>query len=62
MKSMKNIKPAYAVQLGKGVFVGATIKWQCSKCGKQANVPEKEKPYPHTMGICPCNKSGNHVW
>ena len=28
----KNIKkPAYAVELGKGMFAGAN--WQCTKCG-----------------------------
>ena len=32
MKSMKNIKPAYAVQLGKGVFAGKTF--HCRKCGR----------------------------
>lgn len=34
MNAMKNIKkPAYAVELGKGVFVGATYIHQCTKCG-----------------------------
>ena len=58
MKSMKNIKPAYAVKLGNGVFVGPL--WQCSKCGKTTTSPLK--PSPGAYGKCPSTASGNHMW
>lgn len=32
MKSMKNIKPAYAMKLGSGVF--AADDGECPKCGR----------------------------
>ena len=56
---MKNIKkPSYAVNLGKGVFVGT--KYQCLKCGKQIDISWTPAPtYP-----IPCTESSNknHVW
>lgn len=35
MKSTKNLKPVYAVNLGNGVFAG--VMWMCIICGKQFN-------------------------
>lgn len=56
MKSMKNIKkPSYAVNLGKGVFVGTTYIYQCRKCGLTV---QKEGCSP--SGSCP--KGGRHDW
>lgn len=62
MKSMKNIKPAYAVQLGKGVFAGSSsmVHWQCIKCG--ATSIGSSRPSPTFSGKCPDTASGNHVW
>ncbi len=63
MKSMKNIKPSYAVKLGKGVFMGVTIYWICSKCGNQIPTTNMNyKPSPTSGGKCKDSKSGNHVW
>lgn len=60
MKSMKNIKPAYAVNLGNGVFAGE--KWMCVKCGKQySGGPSTPSPQPRG-DKCPETASGNHVW
>jgi len=59
MKSMKNIKPAYAVKLGKGVFAGR-VHWQCIKCG--ATDSGIGKPGPTYGGKCPATASGNHIW
>ena len=57
MKSMKNIKkPAYAVNLGKGVFAGITYIFQCKKCG--LTVQNTTGTYP--SGSCP--KGGSHDW
>ena len=57
MKSMKNIKkPAYAVNLGKGVFAGTTYIFQCKKCG--LSVQRTTDSYP--TGTCP--KGGSHNW
>lgn len=59
MKSMKNIKPTYAVQLGKGVFAGAQPTYQCSYCGKVAYTPSK--PSSYDMLPCTSGRSG-HNW
>lgn len=56
-KMMNNIKPAYAVKLGAGVFAGE--EWQCMKCGARVS---GGMPGPRTTGNCPENSSGNHVW
>ncbi len=56
MKQMKNIKPAYAVKLGKGVFAGTTYIFQCKKCGLSIN--KDNLAYP--TGSCP--KGGSHDW
>ncbi len=62
MKTMKNIKPAYAVQLGKGVFAGSVIyKFMCTKCGTQTPFLSFF-PDPKYYGKCPDTKSGNHTW
>lgn len=59
MKSMKNIKPAYAVQLGKGVFAGAQPTYQCSYCGKVAYTPSK----PRYVDMLPCTSGrSGHDW
>ena len=60
MKSMRNIKPAYAVNLGNGVFAGVT--WMCMKCGKQYKTGGTVPPSPQQYGKCPDTASGNHVW
>ena len=66
MKSMKNIKPSYAVQLGKGVFAGgyddefATI-WICSYCKKRV----RSNGEPSSDGEeCPGStlKNREHLW
>lgn len=57
MKSMKNIKPAYAVQLGKGVFAGTTYIFQCKKCGLSINNGSSQSA---PIGQCP--KGGSHDW
>ena len=57
MKSMKNIKkPAYAVNLGKGVFAGTN--YQCVKCGDVA------KSYgDHAPILSGCKVTGgNHIF
>nr|WP_316619932.1 hypothetical protein [uncultured Ruminococcus sp.] len=59
MKSMENVKPTYAVNLGKGVFAG--VKWMCSKCGKQIDMGNNT-PNPQSGGRCPDTSSGNHIW
>lgn len=58
MKDMKNVKPAYAVNLGTGVFMGTM--WQCSRCGR--TLPGPSKPMPSWGGRCPSTASGNHIW
>ncbi len=57
MKQMKNIKPAYAVKLGKGVFAGTTYIFQCKKCGLQINNGSNPS---QPRGSCP--KGGFHDW
>lgn len=57
MKSMKNIKPAYAVQLGKGVFAGTQFIYACSKCRMQ--VGPTTSGYPSSSG---CPSGGSHDW
>ena len=58
-KEMKNIKPAYAVRLGTGVFVGANVTYQCQYCGKKAYTPNK----PHNTDMMPCAKNRSyHNW
>lgn len=59
MKKMENIKPAYAVKLGAGVFAGAN--WQCTKCGAIVN-GGTSMPTPQCTGKCPDTNSGNHIW
>ena len=56
MKDMKNIKPAYAVNLGTGVFVGMAITYtyECPYCHKRKRaalgIPQcKCKGYPVNM-------------
>lgn len=57
---MKNIKkPAYAVNLGKGMFAGAQPTYQCRYCGKCAYTPNK--PLPRDMMPCDGNHS-SHYW
>lgn len=58
-KMMNNIKPAYAVKLGTGLFAGAN--WRCTKCGKVAT-GVNPMPLPQYGGKCPDTNSGNHVW
>lgn len=59
MKKMENIKPAYAVKLGAGVFAGAN--WQCTKCGAMS-YGNTSTPAPQNTGRCPETSSGNHIW
>ena len=59
MKSMKNIKPTYAVKLGKGVFAGAQPTYQCKYCGKTAYTPKCPSP----VDMLPCDgKHTGHYW
>ncbi len=59
MKEMKNIKPAYAVRLGKGVFMAAQPTYQCRICGKTAYTPNKPSGYD----MMPCDgKRPYHEW
>jgi hypothetical protein len=56
-KNVKNLRPAYAVKLGEGKFVG--ISWQCSFCGATAN--STGKPQPSWGSRC-SSSSGKHMW
>ena len=59
MKDMKNVKPAYAVNLGTGMFVaGIPGQWICRKCG---TVAMSVNGKPNLMG---CLKAVNrmHSW
>ena len=56
MYSMKNIKPSYAVNLGKGEFVGAKFLFVCKKCGRK--VPSDDKWSPDMR----CEKGGYCVF
>ena len=58
-KEMKNIKPAYAVRLGTGVFVGTD--WQCIKCGLIIAAWDSV-PAGLAGGKCPSTPTGNHIW
>ena len=59
MKSMKNIKPAYATNLGNGAFMGAQPTYQCRYCGKTAYTPNKPSDYV----MMPCDgKRTSHDW
>ena len=58
MKDMKNIKPAYAVNLGTGVFAGA--RWQCIRCGQE--MISYSRPGGMAGSRCPETSSGNHIW
>ena len=55
-KMMNNIKPAYAVKLGAGVFAGTTYIFQCKKCN--LTIQNTNGAYP--TGSCP--KGGTHDW
>ena len=60
MNALKNIKkPAYAVEMGKGIFAGG--KWQCSKCGAISFAGDNSKPFPNAFPKC-ITKTGNHIW
>lgn len=56
MKKMENIKPAYAVKLGTGLFAGETWIFQCTKCKL---VVQKDSQTPPS-GSCP--NGGAHNW
>lgn len=57
MKDMKNVKPAYAVNLGTGVFMAGTQGWYvCRKCMAQRYNPNG-KP-----DVRNCPKGGLHSW
>lgn len=64
----KNIKkPAYAVELGKGVFAAGVYSWWiCRNCGKRVQYMSTDgnrPPEPRFGGLsCPDTSSGNHVW
>ncbi|HBB15109.1 MAG TPA: hypothetical protein DCZ76_12680 [Treponema sp.] len=61
MKSMKNIKPAYAVKLGKGVFSGLRWdEWYCKYCMSKPTSGCGAKP--GTPGRCEKSPTGYHVW
>ena len=57
---MKNIKkPAYAVKLGKGMFMAAQPTYQCQYCGKTAYTPSM----PSSNAMLPCSAGHNyHYW
>ena len=75
MKSMKNIKPTYAVQLGKGVFMGGFLGgllgsiasysgqcvYKCRYCGKIFEMTNGA-PNPDQGGRCPASNTGRHSW
>lgn len=58
-KNLKNLRPAYAVKLGEGKFVGTLF--MCNKCGKQYTTT-LSFPGPGAGGKCPDTSSGQHVW
>ena len=57
-KNVKNLRPAYAVKLGEGKFVG--IRWQCSFCGA-TDYTIRMPPYPSSGPRC-SSASGKHMW
>jgi len=64
MNAMKNIKkPAYAVELGQGLFKGydddefATV-WVCVRCNKKV----KSNGKPPAGNDCQVAYSGHHEW
>ena len=59
MNGMKNVKPAYAVKLGDGVFAGE--KWVCVKCGIQTIFGGGYHD-AGWEGKCLDTSSGNHIW
>ena len=60
MESMKNIKPAYAVKLGKGVFAGAWYTFRCSYCFKV--VENNCLPRADYGASCNGAEDGKHKW
>ena len=59
MESMKNIKkPAYAVEMGKGMFAGTQYIYACSKCRMQIG-PTDSFGHPSYEG---CPAGGSHDW
>lgn len=58
---MKNIKPTYAVELGKGVFAGMGFNdWMCKYCNRHPTSMAGERPTDH--GTCKYSPTGYHVW
>ena len=65
MKSMKNIKPAYAVKLGTGVFMALSINdWYCKYCMRHptCGVSTCGNFRPTDNGVCNQSPTGHHVW
>ena len=59
MNAMKNIKkPAYAVELGQGLFAGTQYIFACSKCRMQVGPTDNCNP-PSNSG---CPAGGLHDW
>jgi len=59
-KIVKNLRPAYAVKLGDGKFVGAQPTYQCSKCGAVAYT--SNRPGSWDFGGCGGDKNKAHNW
>lgn len=59
-KNVKNLRPAYAVKLGEGKFVGAQPTYQCSKCGAVAYTPNW--PGNFDFGGCGGERNKAHSW
>ncbi|MBR1714636.1 MAG: hypothetical protein IJ717_06815 [Treponema sp.] len=59
MESMKNIKkPAYAVEMGQGMFAGTQYIYACTKCKMQVG-PTDHRGQPSLSG---CPAGGSHEW
>ena len=56
MNTMKNLKPAYAVKLGKGSFACAKFVFVCKKCGEKVESDDRVSP------DSACSKGGSHVF
>nr|MBP3281121.1 hypothetical protein [Treponema sp.] len=59
MNAMKNIKkPAYAVEMGQGMFAG--VQFVCTNCGKRYST-NMSYPGPGAAGKCPVT-GFDHIW
>lgn len=60
MKLVKTARPAYAVILGAGRFVGAQPTYQCRRCGALSY--SSKRPGSWDFGGCGGDKNKSHDW